>query len=191
VISIRNFGDIAHRIYIIINNVEYIILNESERKILSNLSKIPNLHLVMSLDKINLQGELESIINNIIFIKGDTFDDYIDEATSNSTKLRSVNYDPQQHEGVKYVLNSITKKVRKIFFIFASLILEGNIKISRQQFLVKVEESFISSTELDDNLRELIDHELIIIDRNGSNTFYKTPIENEFLQKLLNESKVE
>ncbi|CAL6330144.1 unnamed protein product [Bathycoccus prasinos] len=178
-----NDGGSASRLYLVVHNIDGVAMRNAEtQSILGELSSFPRVHLIASVDHVNVlcygPNEKPQI----------TFAPYAKE-TANDPQLLASKGEERHVRGAANVLKSLTRNARIIYRIIAEAQISENgqgltfpqlFQLSRESFLVTAE------LALRGVLTEFTDHELIKIKKVSDNEDLITvPMDNNALEQLV------
>ncbi|CAD8127367.1 unnamed protein product [Paramecium sonneborni] len=175
---IKQIENTPHSIIIIGHSIDgRHLLNEQAQKLLGQLSNCPNVRMACSFD--NYRYPMICKIQRAFFQCVHTNKPYVQEILQ---IFEDQVGKQKQEEGLWYVLSSMTQKQKNIVYYFAGKVLESRDGLNFQDLYdVLSEEMIVSSKiQLKENLKELMDHK-IIIEKGGK---YTMQYSNTILQEL-------
>jgi len=187
-------GASSNRLYLVVHNIDGLAMRNAETQtILGELSALPRVHLIASVDHVNaplLWSKREVAKFNWIYQKAVTFAPYSKE-TANEPQLLASKGEERHVRGAANVLKSLTKNARIIYRIIAEAQIGGGQGLTFPQLFLASRESFLVTAELALRgvLTEFSDHELIKIKKmsDGGEDLITVPMDNAALEQLVEE----
>ncbi|NXL37253.1 ORC2 protein, partial [Glaucidium brasilianum] len=188
--------DSSLELYVIIHNLDSQMLRgERSQQILAQLSSVPSIYLIASIDHINaplLWDQAKLSLYNWLWYETTTFSPYVEE-TSYENSLLVQQSGSLALSSLTHVLRSLTLNARGIFRLLAQYQLENKDNpsypgLSFQDFYQQCREAFLVNSDLTlrAQLTEFRDHKLIRTKRGADGVEYLLiPVDDSTLADFL------
>ncbi|NWQ76831.1 ORC2 protein, partial [Columbina picui] len=188
--------DSSLELYVLIHNLDSQMLRgERSQQILAQLSSLPNIYLIASIDHINaplMWDQAKLSLYNWLWYETTTFSPYVEE-TSYENSLLVQQSGSLALSSLTHVLRSLTLNARGIFRLLARYQLEHKDNpsypgLSFQDFYQQCREAFLVNSDLTlrAQLTEFRDHKLIRTKRGGDGVEYLLiPVDDSTLTDFL------
>ncbi|KAK2532128.1 Orc2 [Columba livia] len=188
--------DSSLELYVLIHNLDSQMLRgERSQQILAQLSSLPNIYLIASIDHINaplMWDQAKLSLYNWLWYETTTFSPYAEE-TSYENSLLVQQSGSLALSSLTHVLRSLTPNARGIFRLLARYQLEHKDNpsypgLSFQDFYQQCREAFLVNSDLTlrAQLTEFRDHKLIRTKRGGDGVEYLLiPVDDSTLTDFL------
>ncbi|NWH59659.1 ORC2 protein, partial [Geococcyx californianus] len=188
--------DASLELYVLIHNLDSQMLRgERSQQILAQLSSLPSIYLIASIDHINaplMWDQAKLSLFNWLWYETTTFKPYVEE-TSYENSLLVQQSGSLALSSVTHVLRSLTLNARGIFRLLAQYQLENKDNpsypgLSFQDFYQRCREAFLVNSDLTlrAQLTEFRDHKLIRTKRGADGVEYLLiPVDNSILTDFL------
>ncbi|NXJ66287.1 ORC2 protein, partial [Rostratula benghalensis] len=174
--------DSSLELYVLIHNLDSQMLRgERSQQILAQLSSLPSIYLIASIDHINaplMWDQAKLSLYNWLWYETTTFSPYVEE-TSYENSLLVQQSGSLALSSITHVLRSLTLNARGIFRLLAQYQLENKDNpsypgLSFQDFYQQCREAFLVNSDLTlrAQLTEFRDHKLIRIKRGSDGVEY-------------------
>ncbi|NWQ87013.1 ORC2 protein, partial [Burhinus bistriatus] len=188
--------DSSLELYVVIHNLDSQMLRgERSQQILAQLSSLPSIHLIASIDHINaplMWDQAKLSLYNWLWYETTTFSPYVEE-TSYENSLLVQQSGSLALSSLTHVLHSLTLNARGIFRLLAQYQLENKDNpsypgLSFQDFYQQCREAFLVNSDLTlrAQLTEFRDHKLIRTKRGADGVEYLLiPVDDSTLTDFL------
>ncbi|NXL51132.1 ORC2 protein, partial [Podilymbus podiceps] len=188
--------DSSLELYVLIHNLDSQMLRgERSQQILAQLSSLPNIYLIASIDHINaplMWDQAKLSLYNWLWYETTTFSPYVEE-TSYENSLLVQQSGSLALSSLTHVLRSLTLNARGIFRLLAQYQLENRDNpsypgLSFQDFYQQCREAFLVNSDLTlrAQLTEFRDHKLIRTKRGADGVEYLLiPVDDSTLTDFL------
>ncbi|NXY06022.1 ORC2 protein, partial [Pteruthius melanotis] len=188
--------DSSLQLYVLIHNLDSQMLRgERSQQILAQLSSLPSIYLIASIDHINaplMWDQAKLSLYNWLWYETTTFSPYVEE-TSYENSLLVQQSGSLALSSLMHVLHSLTHNARGIFRLLAQHQLEKNDNpsypgLSFQDFYQQCREAFLVNSDLTlrAQLTEFRDHKLIRTKRGADGVEYLIiPVDDSTLTNFL------
>ncbi|XP_065606433.1 origin recognition complex subunit 2-like isoform X3 [Cyrtonyx montezumae] len=188
--------DSSLELYVLIHNLDSQMLRgERSQQILAQLSSLPSIYLIASIDHINaplMWDQAKQSLYNWLWYETTTFSPYVEE-TSYENSLLVQQSGSLALSSLMHVLHSLTPNARGIFRLLAQYQLENKDNpsypgLSFQDFYQRCREAFLVNSDLTlrAQLTEFRDHKLIRTKRGADGVEYLLiPVDDSTLTDFL------
>uniref|UniRef100_A0A8C2TTM2 Origin recognition complex subunit 2 n=1 Tax=Coturnix japonica TaxID=93934 RepID=A0A8C2TTM2_COTJA len=188
--------DSSLELYVLIHNLDSQMLRgERSQQILAQLSSLPSIYLIASIDHINaplMWDQAKQSLYNWLWYETTTFSPYVEE-TSYENSLLVQQSGSLALSSLTHVLRSLTPNARGIFRLLAQYQLENKDNasysgLSFQDFYQQCREAFLVNSDLTlrAQLTEFRDHKLIRTKRGADGVEYlSVPVDDNTLSDFL------
>ncbi|NXJ10487.1 ORC2 protein, partial [Odontophorus gujanensis] len=192
--------DSSLELYVLIHNLDSQMLRgERSQQILAQLSSLPSIYLIASIDHINaplMWDQAKQSLYNWLWYETTTFSPYVEE-TSYENSLLVQQSGSLALSSLMHVLQSLTPNARGIFRLLAQYQLENKDNpsypgLSFQDFYQQCREAFLVNSDLTlrAQLTEFRDHKLIRTKRGADGVEYLLiPVDDSTLTDFLEKDK--